>query len=93
MDRMGELPDEQEVVLPPVKRVVLSGKPSEPAADVIVDYAKTDDMDFIVMDTHGCRGVRRLFLGSVSEKVLCSAHCPFMVVNTGDDREHWSVSA
>ncbi len=89
MDRMGELLDEQEVVLPPVKRVVLSGTPAEPAADVIVDYAKSNDIDFIVTGTHGRRGVRRLFLGSVTEEVVRRSPCPVLTMRT--HKEAWSL--
>jgi nucleotide-binding universal stress UspA family protein len=89
MDRMGELLEKQEVALPPVKRVVLAGTPSEPAADVIVEYAKTNEVDFIVMGTHGRRGMRRLLLGSVTEEVVRRSPCP--VLTTRTHKEAWSL--
>jgi len=36
--------------------------------------------DLIVMGTHGRRGVRRLMLGSVAERVLRLARCPVLLV-------------
>jgi nucleotide-binding universal stress UspA family protein len=89
MDRMGELLEKQEVALPPVKRVVLAGTPSEPAADVIVEYAKTNEVDFIVMGTHGRRGMRRLLLGSVTEEVVRRSPCPVLTTRTHKDA--WSL--
>jgi nucleotide-binding universal stress UspA family protein len=89
MDRMGELLEKQEVALPPLKRVVLAGTPSEPAADVIVEYAKTNEVDFIVMGTHGRRGMRRLLLGSVTEEVVRRSPCPVLTTRTHKDA--WSL--
>jgi nucleotide-binding universal stress UspA family protein len=36
--------------------------------------------DLLVLGTHGRRGFRRLFLGSVAERVLRSACCPVLLV-------------
>jgi nucleotide-binding universal stress UspA family protein len=38
------------------------------------------DADLLVMGTHGRSGFRRLFLGSVTEKVVRTAPCPTLVV-------------
>lgn len=89
LTRMRDLIERQEVTLPPIKRVVMAGTPSEPAADVIVDYAKANGMDFIVMGTHGRRGARRLFLGSVTEEVARRAPCPVLTMRAG--RRAWPL--
>ena len=89
LSRMRDLIEQQEVTLPPIKRVVMAGTPSEPAADVIVDYAKANGMDFIVMGTHGRRGARRLFLGSVTEEVARRAPCPVLTMRAG--RTAWPL--
>ncbi len=49
-------------------------------ADQIVDYAEKNDVDLIVMGTHGRGGLEKMWLGSVTEKVLRKAHCPVLVV-------------
>lgn len=49
------------------------------AAQTIIEEAK--DFDMIVMSTHGRTGFTRLFLGSISEKVLRLSHVPVLVVN------------
>lgn len=46
----------------------------------IVDKAKSNDYDLIVLGTHGRRGLSHLLMGSVAERVLRKAPCPVMVV-------------
>lgn len=50
------------------------------ASEVILDYASEVAADLIVMGTHGRRGPKRWFLGSVAEGVLRSARCPVLAV-------------
>lgn len=49
-------------------------------ARVIVDYAEENDVDLIVMGSHGRSGVSRILLGSVAETVVRRAPCPVTVV-------------
>ena len=51
------------------------------AAYAIVDYARENNIDLIVMGTHGRRGFDRLLLGSVTEGVMRKASCPVLTVN------------
>jgi len=67
-----ELPDSQV----PVERRLLAGDP----ADAIIRLAKTEDVDLIVMGTHGRRGLTRLLMGSVAEAVVRAAPCPVLTV-------------
>ncbi len=55
---------------------VVIGDPSSE----IIDYAKKQQIDLIVMPSHGRTGLGQFFLGSVTEKVIRSAHCPVLVV-------------
>jgi nucleotide-binding universal stress UspA family protein len=48
--------------------------------DSILDLAEDKAMSLIVMGTHGLRGIDRLALGSVTEKVLRKACCPVLAV-------------
>lgn len=54
---------------------------SGPPAATIVDVAKLDDYDLIVMGIHS-RGRHRFFAGSVAETVVRCAHCPVMTVRS-----------
>lgn len=57
--------------------VTLHGE--DPAGDILA-YAEKHGADVIVMGTHGRRGVRRFFTGSVTEKVVRHATCPVLTV-------------
>ncbi len=46
----------------------------------ILRAAKRHRADLIVMATHGRKGLRRLVLGSVAEKVVREAPCPVLTV-------------
>lgn len=50
------------------------------AADVILDYALQEEIDLIVLGTHGHRGPRPQMLGSVSSEVARIAHCAVLAV-------------
>ena len=48
----------------------------------IVETAKTQSCDLIVVGTHGRSAVSHLLLGSVAEKVVRKAACPVLAVRT-----------
>jgi nucleotide-binding universal stress UspA family protein len=50
------------------------------AADEIADLATDLEADLIVVGTHSRRGMERLLLGSVAERVVRIAPCPVVVV-------------
>ena len=50
------------------------------AADEIVIQAKDDEVDLIVMGSHGRSGISHLLVGSVAESVVRHAPCPVLVV-------------
>jgi nucleotide-binding universal stress UspA family protein len=49
-------------------------------AKAIVDFAAANQMDLIVMSTHGRTGLTRLVYGSVAEQVLHTAPCPILLI-------------
>lgn len=53
-----------------VKTVVIQADLVKGAADIIIDYAKANKTDLIIMSTHGRSGVSRWTLGSVTDKVI-----------------------
>lgn len=48
----------------------------------IVDVATDEDVDLIVLSSHGRTGLERFLLGSVAEKILRTAPCPVFVVKS-----------
>jgi nucleotide-binding universal stress UspA family protein len=67
---------ESEVPRTPGERRVRTGDP----ASEIVREAREWQADLIVVGTHGRRGAKRVFLGSVAETVLRHAPCAALVV-------------
>lgn len=55
------------------------------AAPTIKEYADANDIDLIVIGSHGRRGFRRLVLGSVTAEVVRYARRPVLVVRHEDD--------
>lgn len=51
-----------------------------PPAEAIVAYAEKNDVDIIVMSSHGRSGVSRRVHGSVADKVLKTSHVPVLMV-------------
>ena len=50
------------------------------AASVIVETAEEEEIDLIVLSTHGHTGLERLLMGSTAEHVVRHAKCPVFVV-------------
>ena len=61
-----------------VRSVALEGDP----ASCIVDTAKEQMVDLIVMTTHGQTGIHRAVFGSVAERVLHSVDCPVIITRS-----------
>ncbi len=58
------------------KHHYLRGSPAEE----ILQFAKQEEIDLIVMGSHGRTGLSRLLMGSVAEEVMRKATCPVLVV-------------
>jgi universal stress protein A len=53
-----------------------------PPTDRIVEYANENEIDLIVMGTHGRTGLGRLLMGSVAEAVVRKADCPVLALKS-----------
>jgi len=53
------------------------------AASGILGFIEEEEIDMVVMGTHGRSALSRFFLGSVAEKVVRHAQCPVMTVGHG----------
>lgn len=63
-----------------VRRAVKTG---EAPAQVILDYVEAQQIDLVVMATHGRRGPRKMFLGGVTEEVVRFSDVPVLTVSGG----------
>ena len=64
-----------------IEKEVLIGKPYEK----ILETAKNDNFDLIIMGNRGFSNIKRFFLGSVSQRVISDAPCPVLVIHTDAD--------
>ena len=55
--------------------------------DEILTFAKQENVDIIVMGTHGRTGIEHVFFGSVAEKVLRHSPFPVLVIPCKKKRE------
>ena len=53
---------------------------SECADQVIVEMARQGAADLIILGSHGRTGIKRLLMGSVTERVIAHSPCPVLVV-------------
>lgn len=60
----------------PIETISLEGY----AAGRIIDFVENNDVDLLVMGSHGMGGFRRFFLGSVTHKVAVSIEKPILIV-------------
>ncbi|MFK7804888.1 MAG: universal stress protein [Anaerolineae bacterium] len=73
---------------PNVRGYSMLGKPDE----AIVEVAIKEDVDLIVMVTHGHTGLARLLFGSVTELVIRDAPCPVLAVRDGHLPKHMLIA-
>jgi nucleotide-binding universal stress UspA family protein len=60
-----------------IKTVVKEGE----AYEAITSLAQSNDIDVIVMGSHGRKGLQRLLMGSVTERTIGFAPCPVLVIH------------
>jgi nucleotide-binding universal stress UspA family protein len=51
-------------------------------ADMIIDFVKKNNIDLVIMSTHGRSGISRAVFGSVAEKVLRGVCSPIMMIRS-----------
>jgi nucleotide-binding universal stress UspA family protein len=55
---------------------------SDRTADTIIEFARANNVDLIVLGTHGRRALKRLVMGSVAERIVRTAPCPVLTVHS-----------
>jgi len=63
--------------------VAIVEQSDEPDSEIL-RYAKSANIDLIVMGTHGRTGVARVVLGSVAEAVVRASACPVLTVHAAE---------
>ena len=76
-DRLRKRADEVGVS---VETEVVEGVPHR----TLLDYADENDVDLVVMGTHGRTGLERYLLGSVTERVVRKSPVPVLTVREED---------
>ena len=75
--RLYEFVDEHFSKFPGTKTAVVAGD----AAEKIIEYAEDQNIDLVIMGTHGRKGMDKIIIGSVAERVLKASPVPVLVVN------------
>ena len=78
LDQLAKSARSREVEAKPLVRVGV-------ATHEIVEAAREEDVDLIVIATHGHTGWRHFAIGSTAERVVRAAPCPVLVVR---EKEH-----
>lgn len=74
--QLAELPASGWQTGKPVIREVRTG----PAAMEIIDYATKENIDMVVIGTHGRSGLMHILMGSIAERVVRLSPCPVLTV-------------
>jgi nucleotide-binding universal stress UspA family protein len=49
--------------------------------DTLIAYANNEKVDLIIISTHGSKGLEKILLGSVAERVIKKSPCPTLLYN------------
>jgi len=69
--------DAQFKEYPDLKTDIASGDP----ADMILEYITSEEIDLVIMGTHGRKGLNHILFGSVAERVVKMSPVPVLTIN------------
>ena len=75
-DELQKLAKSEIAEIANVKTIIKTGKPFVE----IIETAKEEDIDLIIIATHGHSGVEHILFGSTAEKVVRKAPCPVLTL-------------
>jgi nucleotide-binding universal stress UspA family protein len=75
-EELSRLAEEERALGLTVKSLVRTGKPFVE----IIQCAKDEDVDLIIISSHGHSGMEHILFGSTSEKVVRKAPCPVLTL-------------
>ncbi|HYT44981.1 MAG TPA: universal stress protein [Methylomirabilota bacterium] len=70
--------DDENIKVKLKTEVILASTPI--VASELVDYARDENVDLIVVGTRGRSGIKKILLGSTASGIVTHAHCPVMIV-------------
>ena len=73
---LDRVPKDEAFAHVPHREIAAYGLPAEE----IIRLAEKEQVDLIVIATHGRTGLKHLLMGSVADRVLRHVHCPVLVV-------------
>jgi nucleotide-binding universal stress UspA family protein len=81
LDDREDVKQQLETVLPTVATVNYEHhyRKGSPVVEILT-FAEEENIDLIVMASHGRTGLSRLLMGSIAEGVMRKAHCPVLIV-------------
>jgi nucleotide-binding universal stress UspA family protein len=62
---------------PNFQKIIVTGNP----VTEIIKTVESEDMDLVIMGTHGRKGLEHTFFGSVAENVVKKSPVPVLVIN------------
>ena len=71
----------EEATVPTVEGVVANGRPHRS----VLHYADENDIDLIIMGTHGRGGIEHYLISSIAEKVVRLSDAPVLTVRLHED--------
>lgn len=74
---LGRVCEEQLQSCPNFQRKVVSG---DPAAEILKTI-ESEDIDLVIMGTHGSKGLEHVIFGSVADNVVKKSPVPVMTIN------------
>jgi nucleotide-binding universal stress UspA family protein len=63
-----------------VQKVLIQAELNQSVAEIILKYAEENDIDLIVMSTHGRSGITRWAFGSVADRVVRHSKIPVLTI-------------
>lgn len=74
---MANLINDNKVKYDNISGIVYKGE----IVDTIVKFAEEEQAGMVIIGTHGAKGLEKILLGSVAERVLKRVHCPTLTMN------------
>lgn len=56
-------------------------------AHLLIDYINSEDIDLVVMSTHGRTGLARFVFGSIASKVMQEVRVPVMLIRPDEEQQ------